>query len=159
MLDNDQRAKLMEQFRSLPERAAAAVRGLNEAQLDTPYREGGWTVRQVIHHLADADLNAFIRTKFILTEEKPTLKVWDQDTWAGLPDTTLMPVQPSLAILQGLHDRWYALLRSLPEAGWKRAGNHPDRGEITVEDLLALYTRHGESHLGQILHLRGEKGW
>lgn len=154
----DERTNALAKIRDLPDAVEGAVRGLDDRQLDTPYREGGWTVRQVVHHLADSHLNAFIRMKLLLTEDRPTLKPYDQDDWAGLVDSRL-PVAPSLAILRGLHERWAALIGSLPESAWSRTGYHPERGDISMDDLLGIYAGHGEKHVEQIRGLRRARGW
>jgi uncharacterized damage-inducible protein DinB len=143
---------------SLPAALEAAIAGLSDEQLDTPYRDGGWTVRQVVHHLADSHINAFVRAKLMVTEEHPTLKPYEQDRWAELADTRL-PVAPSLAILRGLHERWVTLLRSLPESAWSRTAYHPENGEMSLDDILLLYARHGSSHAAQIAALRARTGW
>jgi len=149
----------IEAVRLLPEKLEAALEGLSDEQLDTPYRAGGWTVRQVAHHLADSHLNAFIRMKLMLTEDRPHLKPYDQERWAQTADVAGVPVESSLAILRGLHRRWVTLLRRLPEEAWSRAANHPETGEVTLESLLAVYAHHGENHVDQILQLRGSRGW
>jgi hypothetical protein len=152
------RAQKIEAIRELPDVLEAAVRGLSDQQLDTPYRQGGWTVRQVVHHLADSHINAFIRMKLMLTEENPPLKPYDQDEWAKLPDVRL-PLAPSLVILRGLHDRWAALMDTLPEASWGRTGFHPERGDVTLEAILGTYSNHGAKHVEQIMGLRRAQGW
>jgi hypothetical protein len=135
MTSGDRRSRI-DRIRALPAALEAAVRGLNENQLDTPYREGGWTVRQVVHHLADSHINAFVRMKLILTEDHPTLKPYDQDSWAALPDTTAMPIGVSMEILRGLHDRWCKLLETTSDSAWQRSASHPERGEVTLESML-----------------------
>lgn len=145
-------------IRGLPSALEAVVSDLGDEQLDTPYREGGWTVRQVVHHLADSHLNGFARMKLVLTEDRPTLKPYDQDEWARLPDARL-PITSSLLILRGLHERWASLLEAVPETHWPRSGWQPEVGDVTLEELLDLYARHGESHMGQIAKLRVAKGW
>jgi len=147
------------QIRSLPELAREAVAGLSTEQLNTPYRDGGWTPNQIIHHLADSHMHAYLRTKFILTEDHPTLKPYDQDTWAKLPDAKTHDVNTSLAILDGMHNRWAALYESLTDDQWKRAAFHPERGKITVLDMLNMYSEHGLNHVAQIKQLRKAKGW
>jgi len=159
MAGAEQRKELIAKIRALPAGVEAAVKGLGEEQLDTRYRKDGWTVRQVVHHLADAHLNAFMRTKLILTEDKPTLKTYKQDAWAVLLDASKLDIQSSLLILHGLHERWSSLLDSLPASSWARAGIHPERGEVTLADLLKLYAHHGENHLKQIADLHAAKGW
>jgi hypothetical protein len=158
MMSEEHRKKI-DRIRVLPALLEDAVRGLNDRQLDTPYREGGWTVRQVVHHLADSHLNAFIRMKLILTEENPTIKPYNQDAWAALPDTTEMPIGVSLEILRGLHDRWTRLLDRVPDGAWTRKAFHPERGEVTLESQLTVYAGHGDRHLEQITKLRRAKGW
>jgi uncharacterized damage-inducible protein DinB len=159
MMTAQDRVAGVERLRRLPDLLEAAVRGLSDPQLDTPYRVGGWTVRQVVHHLADSHMNAFVRCKLILTEEHPTLKPYDQDRWALLVDAQRLPIASSLAIVRGLHERWCRLLDSLSDAHWVRAGQHPERGEVTLDSLLATYAGHGEKHVGQITGLRRERGW
>jgi uncharacterized damage-inducible protein DinB len=159
MAESSDRKELIVKIQQLPEMVEAAVKGLNDQQLNTPYREGGWTVRQVVHHLADSHMNAFIRMKLALTEENPTLKTYEQDDWARLPDTQVIPIQASLSILRGLHERWSHLLSTLPDSAWKRTANHPDDGQVSVEKLLNIYARHGANHVGQITTLRSTKGW
>jgi hypothetical protein len=135
------------------------VRGLTAPQLETPYRQGGWTVRQVVHHLADSHMNAFIRMKLLLTEDHPTIKPYDQDAWALTADVRTVDVQVSLDLLRSLHERWGVLLESLPENAWGRTGHHPERGEITVASILTIYAEHGRKHVGQIAGLRKDRGW
>ena len=155
----DERRSKIGKIRALPSLLDGAVQGLNDAQLDTPYRQGGWTVRQVVHHLADSHMNAFIRMKLILTEEQPRLKPYDQDAWARLPDTLTMPIGVSMGILRGLHDRWTTLLESVPDAGWNRTAFHPERGDVTLDSILTTYAEHGEKHVGQITGLRRAQRW
>lgn len=157
-MDQAERARLIDELAALPDRVEKAVAGLTDAQLDTPYRDGGWTVRQVVHHLPDSHLNAYVRMKLILTEEHPTLKPYDQDAWSRLPDAG-GPVAPSLAVLRGLHGRWTALLRALPASAWSRTAYHPENGEMSLDDLLALYGRHGATHAAQVEALRTRMGW
>jgi DinB superfamily len=159
MLASTERQDMIAKIQRLPADLEVAVKGLHKRQLDTPYREGGWTVRQVIHHLADSHLNGFVRMKLILTEERPTLKPYDQNAWAETVDVTQTPILSSLAILKGLHARWSALLEGLPEASFQRAAFHPEIGEVTLDDLLAIHARHGENHLAQIAGLRAAQGW
>lgn len=155
MRNND----MIDAIAALPARLEAAVKGLNDAQIDTPYREGGWTIRQVVHHMADAHMQAFIRMKLILTEDNPTLKPYNQDVWATQKDVLGVPVEDSLQILRGLHARWAALLRAVPDAGWSRTALHPERGPVTLEGLVKTYAGHGEKHIGHIMGLRTVKGW
>jgi hypothetical protein len=157
-VSEDHRKKIG-RIRALPSALEEAVRGLNDKQLDTPYREGGWTVRQVVHHLADAHMNAFVRMKLILTEERPAIKPYDQNAWAALPDSTAMPIGVSMEILKGLHDRWALLLDRVQEDEWTRTAVHPERGEVTLEGQLTVYAGHGDKHIGHIMGLRRAKGW
>ena len=137
----------------------SAVSGLSDAQLDTPYRDGGWTVRQVVHHVPDSHVNSYIRFKFALTENEPTIKPYDENLWATLIDATTLPVEPSLRLLEGLHERWAAFLRSLSEADVKRKFTHPEIGTITVDQYISLYAWHSKHHVAHITTLREMKGW
>ena len=154
---NERHAQILK-IRQLPDQLAALVADMNDAQLDFSRGPGDWTTRQVVHHLADSHVNAYIRTKFALTEDHPTFKPYDQEVWAELDDAKTMPLAPSLAILGGLHDRWAHLFESLPEASWSRAGFHPEDGEMTIEHILEHYAWHGENHLRQIQTLREAQG-
>jgi hypothetical protein len=158
-MDVRTRGELIAKIQSLPDDAARAVHGLNESQLNTPYRDGGWTVRQVVHHLADSHMNAYIRMKLILTEDNPPLKGYDQEKWAELADVAGVPVEESLSLLRSLHRRWARLLESIPDPAWSRTGLHSESGIMSLDDLLTTYARHGENHVRQILDLRAEKGW
>lgn len=153
------RAARIDSIRKLPAEARAAVAGLTPTQLDTPLRAGGWTVRQVMHHIADAHMNALIRMKLVLTEEHPTLKPWDQDTWARLADSTHSPVEESLVVLDGVHARMARVLEAAPAAAWARGAFHPETGELTLESLVAQYCGHGQHHVEKILELRRARGW
>jgi hypothetical protein len=124
--------------------------GLSAEQLTTAYLEGEWTAAQNVHHLADSHMNAYIRTRLILLEDQPTLKPYNQEDWAALPDASAADVSASLAILRGLHARWAALFEGLSDADFARAGNHPEVGIITIADLLRTYARHGAAHIDQI---------
>ncbi len=152
-------SSMIEALAALPDQLESAVKGLNDAQLDTRYRDGGWTVRQVVHHVADSHMNAFIRMKLMLTEHNPTLKPYNQDVWAIQPDVNGIPLDPSLRIVRGLHQRWVALLKSVPADSWKRPAFHPERGEMLLEDMLRIYSGHGAKHVGQISGLRRTNGW
>lgn len=159
MPTQQERKQLIDALRHLPAEVDKAVKGLNDQQLDTPYGPGKWTVRQVVHHLADSHMNAFIRFKLILTENNPTLKPYSQDDWAKLSDTAKAPVGASLEIIKGLHERWTSLMDSTPEPAWSRTAHHPEHGNMVLEDILKLYAHHGESHVGHIMGLRKAKGW
>jgi hypothetical protein len=151
-------AKLIDEIRDLPTTLDAAVLDLDDEQLDTPYNVGKWTVRQVVHHLADAHANAFARMKWILTEEHPVIKPYYQNLWAELADTKL-PIDCSLIILHGLHVRCCFLLHSIPDESWLRTAEHPEIGEISLHDLVEIIAEHGRTHVGQILKLRAARGW
>lgn len=142
-----------------PAELAVAVAGLAEAQLDTPYREGGWTVRQVVHHLADSHLNAYARTRLALTEQEPTIRVYDEKLWAELADARSGPVAPSLALLAGLHERWVSCLRAQEAPAFDRPLRHPERGLMTLGRLVALYAWHGRHHVAQVTALARRCGW
>jgi uncharacterized damage-inducible protein DinB len=155
----EQREELLNQIEQAPSRLRAAVKGLSDQQLDTPYRPEGWTVRQVLHHVPDSHLNAYIRYKLALTEDEPTIKPYAEDRWAQLADTQATPVEVSLAMVDSLHDRWVRLLRSLQPEDWKRSFRHPELGLVSLEKNLALYAWHGRHHVAHITALRERNGW
>ncbi len=150
MFTETQRRELIEQIRELPARLRERVSGLTDAQLTTHFQADEWTVAQNVHHLADSHMNSFIRMRLILTEERPTLKPYDQDLWAGLADAGAADLEDSLSILDGMHRRWVRLLESLDAAAWRRVGRHPVNGEVTIEDMLRIYAAHGQGHIDQI---------
>jgi len=152
------RAAQIETLRLLPEHLRAAVAGLDEARLDTLYRDGGWTVRQVVHHLADSHANAYVRFKLALTEDWPTIKAYDEAAWARLPDSRA-PIEPSLLFLAGLHQRLVALLESMTEEDFRRGFNHPERGRMSLATNLAMYDWHSRHHTAHITGLRSRMGW
>lgn len=141
-----------------PARVRSAVAGLSEDQVDTPYRPDGWTVRQVVHHLPDSHVNAYVRLKLALTEAVPTIRTYDQAVWSELPDAAA-PIDGSLLLLEHLHERWVYLWRRLTEPDWDRRLRHPELGEMGVDELLALYAWHGKHHVAHITALRGREGW
>ena len=153
------RKAFIQQIEEAPAALWAAVTGLSEVQLDTPYREGGWTVRQVVHHVADSHLNAFVRFKLAMTEDQPTVKTYDQERWAELSDAKTPPVVVSLNLLDSLHKRFLALLRSMSAADFARTMNHPELGVVPLDQYLALYAWHGRHHVAHITSLRDRKGW
>ena len=157
-LDGAERAAAITNIREVPARLGAALAGLNDHQLDTPYRPGGWTVRQVAHHVPDSHLNAYIRLKLALTEDSPTIKPYDEAAWARLPDSKL-PVDASLRLLDAVHERWVVLLESLSEQQWSRTFTHPEAGLTRLDQLLALYSWHGRHHTAHITSLRERMGW
>ena len=146
-------------MRLLPERLRAAVAGLNDAQLDTPYREGGWTVRQVVHHIADSHANAYIRCKLALTEDWPVVKTYDEAAWAKLPDSRLEPIDDSLALIDALHARWAVLLEALSDEEFQKGYEHPQYGRANLAKGLAMYEWHSRHHTAHITNLRARKGW
>lgn len=147
------------QIADAPERLRAALKGLSEAQLDTPYREGGWTVRQVVHHLFDSHLNAYVRFKLALTENEPTIKPYSESLWAELPEARTAPAEISTALLENLHRRWVLMMRAMTDAEWKRSFRHPERGVMSLQETLGLYAWHGRHHVAHITELRRRNGW
>ena len=153
------RAEAIRELASAPEKLRAAVKGLNDTQLDTPYREGGWTLRQVVHHVADSHLNAYIRLRLALTETEPTIKPYEEGAWAKLEDAEHAPVEVSLRLIDPLHERWVRLLQSLKAEDFAKTFRHPDHGVRTVEWLLFLYAWHSRHHTAHITELKKQKGW
>jgi hypothetical protein len=142
-----------------PARLRAAVAGLTDEQLDTPYRPGGWTVRQVIHHVADSHANSYIRIRLALTEEEPTIKPYDEASWAELPDAKSLPVEVSLGMLDSMHYRWVSLLNTLTPSDFTRTFRHPEMGLLRLDVNTCLYAWHGKHHEAHITHLRARQGW
>jgi hypothetical protein len=153
------RAAQIQTVRLLPERLRAAVAGLNDTQLDTPYREGGWTVRQVVHHVADSHAVAYIRCKLALTENWPTINPYDEAAWASLADSRLLPVDVSLTLIEALHARWASLLESLSDEDFQKGYNHPERGRENLARALAMYDWHSRHHTAHITSLRTRQVW
>ena len=143
---------------ALPEQLRNAVKGLSDDQLNTPYRPGGWTVRQVVHHVSDSHMNAFSRFKLALTEDWPTIYAYNEGAWAELHDSTA-PVEWSLEIVEAIHARWVMLLQSLHEADFERGFVHPERGRMTLAQVTLLYGWHSRHHVAHITHLRAARGW
>ena len=143
----------------LPGRMRDAVEGLSDKQLETPYRPDGWTVRQVVHHLADSHLHSIIRTRFALTLNQPTIMAYDENVWAQLADARSGPLEPSLLLLEGLHARWAALLESMTDADWGRTFVHPERGVVALDANIPVYVWHGKHHTAHITELRKRMGW
>jgi hypothetical protein len=152
-------ARFIEQIADTPARMRASIAGLADDQLDTPYRPGGWTVRQVAHHVPDSHINSYVRFRLALTEEDPVIKPYEESRWAELPDARTLPVEPSLALLENLHARWVPLLRSLSGTDWKRSFRHPELGLVSLENNAALYAWHGRHHVAHITALRERLGW
>ena len=147
-------------IRFLPGHLENAILNLDEAQLDTPYREGGWTVKQLIHHVADSHMNSFIRFKLALTENEPTIKPYEEQLWAELPDVSEVPINTSLTLLHALHARWIVLLQSLQEADWQKTLKHPAHEKpLTLWFMLGLYAWHSRHHTAHITTLREQKKW
>ena len=157
--DEKQREKVISDIEQTPAALRAAVNGLSPEQIETPYRDGGWTVRQVVHHLPDSHLNAYVRFKLALTEDQPTIKPYMEDRWAELQDTRSTPLEVSLTLLDSLHTRWVRLLRSLKPEDWKRSFRHPELGVVPLEKNLALYSWHGQHHVAHITELRKRMRW
>jgi len=158
-LTPEQVARLIDDIEAAPAKMRAAVAGLDDARLDTPYRPGGWTVRQVVHHVPDSHMNAFIRIKLALTENEPTIKPYDEAAWATLADVPRTPVEVSLALLDALHVRWVALLRALGPGEMARTFRHPEMGVVAIDWVIALYAWHGRHHVGHVTALREREGW
>lgn len=156
----EQRGGWITEIAELPAKFRGAVQGLTEAQFDTPYRPGGWTVRQVVHHVPDSHLNAYIRFKLALTEENPTITPYEEARWAELPDTAGTPIGVSLVMLEALHRRWVHLLRSMSEEQWSRTYFHPDHHKsLRLDEMLAMYAWHGKHHTAHITGVRDRMGW
>ncbi len=149
----EKRKRWIRQIAVLPERLGQALQVVSKEKLDTPYRPGGWTVRQVVHHLADSHVNAYVRFRLALTEDAPAIKTYDQEKWAGLHDAVHAPVEASLQLLQGLHVRWIALLEQLPESAFGRVIEHPEWGRVPLDMQLQLYAWHSKHHVAHILRL------
>ena len=157
--DAAQRRAWIATIAALPENLRSAVYGLTEAQIDSPYRDGGWTVRQLVHHVADSHMNAYVRTRLALTEDWPTIKPYEEKLWAELPDAKSLPIEVSLDLLDSLHRRWVALLESLSDDQWARGYNHPESGRQDLASVTAMYDWHSRHHVAHITALRKSKGW
>lgn len=157
--NDEAKQAFLEEIAQTPKKLRAAIQGLSETQLDTEYRPGGWSVRQVVHHVPDSHLNSYVRFKLALTEDDPTIKPYAEDRWAELADSKATPIEVSLTLLESLHDRWVRLLRSLTEEEWKRTFRHPNLGPMTLEKTLALYAWHGKHHVAHITELRKRMSW
>lgn len=155
----DLRHQAISAIADAPGKLRAAMKGLSDEQLDTPYREGGWTVRQVAHHVADSHINAYVRLRLALTEHEPTIKPYEEARWADLEDARSAPIDVSLALLDSLHERWTRLLRSLDPADFARTFRHPDHGVRSIDWMLFLYAWHGRHHTAHITELRSQRGW
>ena len=158
-ISSQERDALIAHIAEVPVKLRAAVRSLSEPQIDTPYRPGGWSVRQVIHHVADSHMNSYIRFKLAATETDPPIKTYQEALWAELPDARTAPVEHSLALIDALHFRWALHLRTLDEIDFRRTMIHPANGVTTVDDLVQLYGWHGRHHTAHISELRARMGW
>ena len=158
-LSEQEKSKHLDHIEQTPVRLRAAVQGLSEKQLDTQYREGGWTVRQVVHHVADSHMNAYVRFKLALTEDEPTIRPYMEKPWAELPEAKSGPVELSLELLESLHKRWILTLRNIKPSEWKRTFRHPEIGVLNLEKTLALYSWHGRHHVAHVTSLRERMGW
>jgi DinB superfamily len=158
-LTDEQRKNLIADIEQTPAALRAALKGLSPQQIETPYRDGGWNVRQVVHHVPDSHINAYVRFKLALTEDTPTIKPYMEDRWSNLADVESTPLEVSLSLLDSLHNRWVRLLRSLKSEDWKRTFNHPEMGVVPLEKSLGLYAWHGRHHIAHISELRKRMGW
>jgi DinB family protein len=154
-----ERERCLQDIAEMPAKLKAAIHGLSDQQLDTPYRDGGWTVRQVVHHVPDSHLNSYVRFKLALTESEPTIKPYREDRWAELADSKLTPPEVSLNLLESLHKRWVLLLQSLPPGDWNKTFRHPELGVMTLDKTVALYAWHGKHHVAHVTGLRERMGW
>ena len=158
-LEPKQRRAAIDTIAEAPTKLRAAVSGLTDAQLDTPYRPAGWTVRQVVHHVPDSHLNAYTRFKLALTEDTPTIKPYNEAAWATLEDSKTTPVATSLALLDAVHDRWIRILRAMSPSDFSRTLNHPENGIMNLDQMLALYEWHSRHHVAHVTTLRDRSGW
>jgi uncharacterized damage-inducible protein DinB len=155
-IDAEQRKEWIDSIKLLPSQMREAVDGLDEAQLETPYRAGGWTVRQVVHHVADSHMNSYIRFRWALTEDSPLIKAYEEALWAELPDAKAAPIALSLSLLEAMHARWVMLLESMDDAAFARTLKHPQLGDLKLDWLLGLYAWHGRHHTAHITTLRNQ---
>ena len=155
----EQRKKFIDDIEKAPAALRAAVKGLSPQQIETPYRKGGWTVRQVVHHVPESHMNAYIRFKLALTEDEPTIKGYEESLWAQVPDVQTTPIETSLAMMDSLHDRWVRVLRAIKPEEWKRNFRHPELGVVPLEKNLELYAWHGRHHVAHITELRKKMRW
>jgi hypothetical protein len=153
------RLRYIETLSKLPVQMRTAVQGLRSEQLETPYRPEGWTVRQVVHHVPESHMNAYIRFKLALTEDQPQIKSYDEAAWAQLPDNNVTPVDVSLQLLAALHSRWVDVLQTMRPSDFGRTLYHPERGALALDQMLALYSWHSAHHLAHITSLRERMGW
>jgi hypothetical protein len=159
LFTTEERSAAIEGIRQLPQKLRAAVSGWTEEQFETPYRPGGWTVRQLVHHVADSHMNAYTRVRLALTEDWPTIFAYEENRWAELEDARSAAVSPSLDLLDALHVRWVRLFSSLDEQDWKRGYTHPVNGRQSVEQAVILYDWHGRHHTAHLTQLSARMGW
>ena len=159
IVNDEQRLQCIQDIADTPKHLRTAVLGLSEQQLDTPYRPEGWTVRQVVHHVPDSHLNAYVRFKLTMTEAEPGIKTYEESLWAQLPDARTAPIEMSLTLLESLHQRWVLFLKTLTQSDLQKQFNHPDHGLMKLEFLLRLYSWHGKHHVAHITSLRERMGW
>jgi len=156
----DERAAMIDTIAETPRRMRDAVAGLSAEQLETPYRDGGWTLRQVVHHVPDSHLNSYCRFKLALTENEPTIRPYDEALWAELSDSVDTPIETSLTLLESLHDRWVRLLRSMNDADFRRTLKHPEHDAVmTLDSMVSLYAWHSRHHVAHITTTRQRNGW
>jgi uncharacterized damage-inducible protein DinB len=155
----EQRARCIAEIEAAPAQLRAAASGLSDAQIDTPYRPGGWTIRQVVHHVPESHMNAFIRFKWALTENNPMIKAYEEDDWAKTPEVATLPIEPSVRLLEALHARWVPLLKALTAEQYQTPYQHPVNGPMTLERMLGLYAWHGKHHVAHIMELRRRSRW
>lgn len=154
-LSEPERADALTKIEALPSKLREAVSGMNDAQLDSTYREGSWTLRQVVHHLADSHVNSYVRFRLAMTEDHPRIKAYDEARWAELEDARTLPVEVSLKLLEAVHSRWVSLVRSMGPSDFARTIDHPENGTMSIDQLLAMYAWHGEHHIAHIDLARG----
>ncbi|HEY7337416.1 MAG TPA: putative metal-dependent hydrolase [Bryobacteraceae bacterium] len=154
-----ERSAWIEEIAKAPSHLREAIAGLSPEQIETPYRPGGWTVRQVVHHVPESHLNSYVRFKLALTEEEPIVKPYNEARWAELPDVAATPVEVSLILLETLHQRWVPLLQRMSDADYARCFHHPEIGMVRLDQNLALYAWHGRHHVAHILSLRERMAW
>jgi len=159
VLTPDERAAMIEQIAATPAKMREAVAGLTPQQLETPYRDGGWTLRQVVHHVPDSHMNSYVRFKLALTEQSPTIRPYDEARWAELADSRETPLETSMTLLESLHDRWVRLLRSMAADDFQRTLKHPENGQMTLDAMVAIYAWHGRHHVAHITSTRARNGW
>ena len=158
-LTEENRKQLLAQIAEVPKKLRAAVAGLSREQLNTPYRDGGWTVQQVVHHLPDSHMNSYVRFKLALSEDNPTIKPYNETRWAELSDSKTTPIETSLTLMDALHERWMNLLHGMKPEDFARKLTHPEHGTVSLDYMVGLYAWHGRHHVAHITSLRQRRGW